>query len=759
MRYHRRTPFAGDRKPRLSRLLAIAFVWLIGPAARAADPLARPPSQPVLQLMNGAALAGELKDSDQPGILRWQATPFVAPFDFLTNAVNTIHYPVPAKVPKPGGDYCFELAGADVLYGSLVDLNDKEAELDAPPFGRIHVQRANIHRIDRKGASAGLIYSGPNGLAGWHEPAAGNMWREELGNLVTEHERASIRGDFGIPAQAAIEFEISWKNKPGFVLALGVNDDEKTIERAFRFEVWDRDLVVLRDTDHEADLASVQTIAPGPGRAHLQVYLDQERERILVYSTGGKPLADLKVAGPRSKVLSGVHLANIRGDVRLERLRIGRWNGERPLEALGERSRIHCADGAIVYGQITRYNAASREFVVHGETGESRVPEDRIAGVFLSAPRDDRLRAVRAVGQDGAQQSGELIKVEKGELWLSVPGISEPLRLPVAALRALVVTRHEAVVFATDELTGVLEADAVRLHGRLADGRAQSGSSCLAWQPLGSATASPLRPGVSGRIDFGGRFREPARPLSRPQALPMREDALRRLLGDGPAPQAPAQPAAGAGAVSNAPARNQTQPRQRMAGRHTLYLRSGDIIPSEVTKIDEQGVWLRSALADSTFVPHAKVHAVELAQPAAGTISLTKAKGDRLLTVPRMQKESPPTHLIRSVTGDYLRGRVIAMDDKTLQVEVRLESKELPRKRISRIIWLEPDEAAASKNPAKPSAEDLATRVQAIRSDGIRLTFLADRLASATLFGKSEVLGPCQVHLNELDEILIGNAI
>ncbi len=74
----------------------------------------------------------------------------------------------------------------------------------------------------------------------------------------------------------------------------------------------------------------VQEVAAGPGRTHLQAYLDQTEGRILVFSPGGKQLADLKVAGNKPAALSGIYLANIRGDVRLEWLRIGRWNGEIP---------------------------------------------------------------------------------------------------------------------------------------------------------------------------------------------------------------------------------------------------------------------------------------------------------------------------------------------------------------------------------------------------------------------------------------------
>ena len=44
-----------------------------------------------------------------------------------------------------------------------------------------------------------------------------------------------------------------------------------------------------------------------------------------------------------------------------------------------------------------------------------------------------------------------------------------------------------------------------------------------------------------------------------------------------------------------------------------------------------------------------------------------------------MQKGNPPTHLIRSRDGDYLRGRILEMDESKLLVEVRLAPQEVPR--------------------------------------------------------------------------------
>ena len=723
-------------------LCSLAITAFGSPAGRAADS----PAQAVLHLANGGFAAGEIRASSQAGVLRWQAASFVSPFDFAVSDVNAIQWSPPAVLPKPTGDFCFELAGGDVVFGSLVALNEQQAELDVPRLGRLHVHRAALHRIYRWRDGADLIYLGPNGLAGWHEPAGQKNWREDSGQPATDREGASLRGDFGLPARASIEFEISWKAKPDFVLALGVDDQEATIKRAFRFEAWGGDLVVQRELEQEADLAVVQEVTPGPGRTHLQVYLDQEQGRILVFSPGGKQLADLKVAGTKPVTRPGLYLANIRGDLRLEWLRIGRWSGEVPREVRTDQARIHNADGSILYGHLARYDAAAKEFILRTEAGESRVAENQAASVFLSLPKDEPPRMIRAVYQDGARLSGEPVKFEDDAVRLAVPDIQEPLRLPLAGLRSLVVLRHDTPPL---KLTSAprLELDGVHLTGRLVDGQERPGVSCLAWHPVGSATASPLRPGVSGKIVY----REP--PPRSP--TPARVGPDGRRIRPQPLP-APAQRGPADFALRFAQALAEPQATPPSGEQRSLVLRSGDVIPSEITGITEEGVSFRTSLSSSTFVAHDKVKAIELAPMVALTVRLNPAKRERLLTLPRMQKASPPTHLIRSRNGDYLRGRVVMMDAKTLQIETRLETRELPRDRIAQIIWLHPEELDPSK---KPTATSQATRVQAVRQDGIRLTFFPEQLAGEILSGKSDVLGACRVRLGEVDQLLIGGGI
>ena len=136
-----------------------------------ADQPTNSPTKPVLYLANGRPSAGEIGLSTAPGILRWRAASAGSPSDFTWNEVSAIQWPPPAKHPKPTGDFCFELAAGDVLFGSLLALDDKQAELEIPSLGRLHVQRSSLHRLRRWRDGADLIYLGPNGLAGWKEPA------------------------------------------------------------------------------------------------------------------------------------------------------------------------------------------------------------------------------------------------------------------------------------------------------------------------------------------------------------------------------------------------------------------------------------------------------------------------------------------------------------------------------------------------------------------------------------------------------------
>ena len=337
------------------------------------------------------------------------------------------------------------------------------------------------------------------------------------------------------------------------------------------------------------------------------------------------------------------------------------------------------------------------------------------------------------------------------------PSCKERLQLPLTALRSIVVLQRDEAASpfpkGQESRTGRLELKGMllggeeeplwfkdglsdtRLMGCLVEGRNEAGKSCLVWQPAFSTTAAAMKPGVSGRVVYRD---PPPPPSSRPKPQPQQPagfaNAFVKTLASAPKAVAPAN------------------------AQRVLHLRSGDTIPCDVTRIDESGITFRTAISDATSVAHDRVKAVDFVAGLSFP-RLDETKRDRLLTLPRMQRDTPPTHLIRSRSGDFLRGRVVSLDDTMLRVEIRLDEKNIPRDRIAQLIWLHADELEAE--PAEASAADAppGIRVQALQSDGMRLTFFASEVTGQDVSGKSEVLGVCRANVKSIDQLLIGSAI
>lgn len=753
----------------LYRLAIIVVASLGSVESTAAEEHTGPRVPGTLQVDGGDRITGHLCDCDRPDRLRWQSDAFATPFDFDVTAIRMVQFDQRSEEMKAAGDYAFELPGGDVLFGSLLGLTAEEAQLEVAPFGTLHVQRKHLRSILRWRDGADLIYAGPdglpegesvytgpNGLKEWEREHPHGAWRQEADSLTTDRAGALLARNFDLPKQSAIEFELSWTSRPDFVLALGAR--RHSYDHAFRLEVWDDELVLLRETKTEADLASLGKVSAGEGSCHLMVYLDQERSRATVFSLEGKLLGEVAVSETRTYPESCIRLVNLGGKLRLELLRVMRWDGTLPHEVHADKSRIHRADGSVALGEVQGFDPSASEFLVGEGDQAERIHTDDVARIVMSDSDAEPPGGLRAILQDGTRISGELRKLKDGRLWLSRPGVAEALGVPVAELKTLLSLEKEKPIEELEGRVGRLVMENVSIEGRLMEGDQQPGGCCLAWQPLGSTTASTFAMSASAQVIY--RSPLPSEPSPQPP--------LNAFAGGGVRVVGGARVVVGGGGLIGVMARalggnSPNSPATAVAQRYApsepcLYLRTGDAIPCKVKRIDQRGVTFQSPTFDATFASHDKVKAVELENRSLAT-KIDPSSRDRLITLPRMQKDNPPTHLIRSIHGDYLRGRLVEMDDETITVEVRLDTRKLPREQVTRIIWLgeeAPDSPAAAISDEKTPS---VMRVQTLRNDGIRLTFNAERLVDNTLEGTSDVLGACRVDLDEVDQLVIGGAI
>lgn len=766
-------------------------------------------SEPVLHLVNESFLPGQLQDSVQPGTLRWKSRFFTQPFDFPINGVSTAQFPVVFPRPKPDGEYCIELSNGDVFYGDLLNFSEESLQIAATIAGSIHVKRQAVQRIYRWKETT-LVYLGPNGLDGWDVSMpgvpAGDIWTSDRGWPQTTTSNASLFRDLNLPAKSAIELELSWNDVPDFELVIGPRNlqgvvdgaepviSNRPIDDAFRLEVWDRQLVVVGESERDADVASVTPIASGPGAVRVQLYLDQEKQRLSVYSRAGSQIASVRLHSRTPEVRGGLRLTNRKGHIQLKHLRIAHWDGILPQDVEADQSRVHQVDGTIVYGQVTAFDPLTEKFTLALAGRKTLVDAAMVSDIFLSPVTEgpdsadltsnagesregagiptEHGQLVRVTCQNGATISGAFTGIRNGQVVLDCRSVDEPLML--ALNRVCSITRQSPFVGAPDVVaqgrSGRLELDGTKLEGRLIDGRERADASCLVWHPDLSLNAGALAKGPSGRIVYN----ELARSASKPGDAAANRQAEPRQGNQKPAIQ-------GFGDVFKQMLKGKIPARQKPEFRvsHTLHLRSGDTIPCQVLSIDEEGLHFTTPLSNATFVAHQRVKGLELdGRPGAPTLDETKRQ--RLLTLPRLQKNSPPTHLLCSTNGDFLRGRLIAMNADRLTVEVRLTNQEIPCERVAQIIWLHRDELEPADMGESTEGQEVdgtnasegesgrrghlspveeLTRVQAVVRHQDRLTFKATRVEGPTVSGHSDILGACQSNLSGIDRLLIGTWI
>jgi len=711
----------------------------------------------ILNTIDGDFYTGALQDCPTTNVIRWQSPGVTQPFDFPADIIRAAYFAAPGKRPVAEGDYCCELTDGDLLFGSLLGITPEQVEMESPQFGRIRIARAEVRRLTAWGGSSAFVYRGPNGLDEW-KPEGKSKWREEAGRIISSERGASIHTVVAIPKQAHFEFEISWTKTPQFTLTICSNQKKDQQDEGFRFEVWGQNLVLVREVKGEADVAVIGQLDRTTNRVHLEAFYDFPTGEFTVQAVNGQQLAKVKLLRKGGTPPRCIRLINGGTEVCLEQLSVSQWNGHLPTQEGADKPRVHKSDGTIVYGDVVEYQADTKQFVVHTKAASGEPTDDRLDGsqvtciVLTPDEATDQetkpiaAKAIRVGLLDGSRCSGELAKVEDGKVYLQRVGIDAPLTCSVANVRSIVsLNRRSQAPPLSQQRIGRLELDGLSSHGSLDEATAADAkTSCLVWRPRGSLAGSPLVHDVAGRIVYRDPPPAPSRNLFQQQRLQQRQ---------------PPRPVGFVGAVARVFTGEASVPQPpKPSGPATICLLVGDRIPCEAPLIDEEGVHFSSSVVASHSVPHRDVKALELV-PNWTAKALAEEKRLRLLTLPRMQKGNPPTHLIVSTNGDFLRGRLLSLTAETLEVETRLEKKQISRNRVACIIWLNDEQQ--SESPAKPAEQPpVAMLVQAVRADGVRLTFVPHECSKGeTLVGASDLLGKCQVDLKAVDQLIIGAMI
>lgn len=697
-------------------------------------------------------MGGRFAASNDPSGVAWQNDAFDQPFLFKTDAISEISFQQRNDQPGESGDLGIELSNGDILFGSIVGIEDGQLILESKLFGSQRFDSAMVRRIFKWAGGRSQIFSGPGILEDWEVKGDAAVFRANGGQLATSKPMASVYRDIGLTDRCRIEFEVSWEQKPNFVIALGTDGSPEFTKQAFRIEFWGSAIVLLREVGSAAKVSSLGTVDSANGRLRLAIELDQVRQRAIIYSDRGEKLGQIDFDSSEGKVLPGIMLENIHGDFRLHNLRV--------MHGAGRDASVDELVGAKLVG----FAETKLLFETKGE--ELAIGVDEITAIRLDAvedadkaPTDPADNSFYLVTHGATQLSGALVKLVDNEIFLQTSYLSKPIGVPIDQIRSLRAEKRNIESVSVSGRQGVLELADTSIMGMLVDSESETDSSCLKFKPIYASNAANLLNTASGKIIYRERESVSDQKNNGRAALPVRR-VNRGFLG----------------AVVGALAGNNDE--NSGVNRH-LHLRSGDAVEAKVVSISEEGILIDSLVTGEKLISHQAVKAVEL-RGAESMPELESGKRARLLTVPRMRKKSPPRHLLVSTDGDFLKGNLVSLNADEAIVENRLDTISLPRRFISKIIWFHEDELVdedeTQTEEALPDAEvdvELAAetasvsqdssigglRVQAIHANGVRLSFQAEQVGSDELVGSSEILGACLVSVKKIDQLLFGSYI
>lgn len=804
------------RRPRGTELYAVLLICLYSFPSLVPTQPARSLAEDLdmrLRLKDGSFSSGQLVGSTFSDRLGWQTDGFDRPFHIDTQALRSISVVFTAdETPEePLTGQVFELTHGGMIAGQLIAIDSKHVTVRSMLLGDLKISRSRVVSMTDAGYAGEVVYQGPIEADDWHAASNDSDWTFEAGTVVANKQGAIIVGEVNMPQKAQINLVLSWKGVPDFVFSFGTaaNNRGSRVEQvpaAARLEVWDKQLALVREVDGGADIALISDLTGANPRIELTLLIDQDAGVVTVCDSYGRPLDSVTAIAKTQTYREAVHLVNHGPSLTLESLEVRKWDGRTKIPAGSEAGLILTTKGETLEGTIRGFDPETSLILVdaRNEDVPATIPLNEIRrGDFSTATSSsdaaassagissedqatqdqnaeaeiDNADANRADANDSSQAEdpaktaslvevilldrsrirGRWLPAQNGKMRLQVQGVTGADGFSAVAfgpdmIRGLIGTNERFVANQDEHRSGTLKLDHCQFWGYLEEQSPEDADTALFWHPHGSLKASQLLPTSAGAIVYRQQLPRVATQTTNTAertrnrgnvVMPM----LNILLG-----------AQGSGDNTDA-ASDKPKP---LANAREIYFRTADGIDGVVDRIDERGMTFRSNQTSTTFAAHSQIQSIWLNQQIRGS-SFSKEKLDRLMTVPRAMKQDPPTHLFVSVTGDYLRARLVRLESGVLTVEVRLELMEIPVEQVAQIIWLH-DRDWEQQSEDDGEAEHQAAieqpfRIHAISTGDRGLTFQPQKVVDGTIYGQSELLGDCSINVQLVNQLLFGRDI
>ncbi len=768
------SPLRGARGSQNGTSAILIFVFsLFFVSAALADPPAG-----LLRLANGDRVEGTLRSISDDNI-DWKHPHFDSPFTWPRQAVASITYPTGEDQQTPSGEWIIRLQNDDFIYGNLQSWENNVLSLQSD-WGSIQLPGNLLRSAERLGDDSGIIFSGSGELAAWNDLATRQQiprqwanhpptrpmnspddWSAGQGLLASQVPGAALCHFLKLPDQYKIAVTLTWDGTPNFELGWGylkttvVNNRlglrnvpvrGKGERPPLRIEVWDQEIVAVWELKETANVVSLASWPRCGGELSVEVEVDAVAGIAKFEVLGGASRTlTLDVSAAKDTASAAVQLINHSGQVALQNLTLRPAvrstavpdppaKADRFVMMSGEVRQIDVAAQRVQSAEV-------REIVQQTEVSQPAIDLQQVRRIDFAARESLQPSSTTRLSQshrilfhDGSRIQGSMLRMDRKELSLELVDGLTPLPIDLTSVSRVLMPSGQ--VPQNDPRDGRLESDETRVAGRFID--TKEPNRPLWFQPVG-ATAAAMGDRFAGRY-LGAQSLDGDRD----------SQGLLRLTPPKPVRPPQRQPRGMMDLLSRAFLRQGGTSLPKMAGQ-IVYLRDGDAFQARVTAITESEVGIDSAWTAAKRLPATAVATMQLASQDS-IANLDEVLKQRLLTVPRQQRKTPPTDLVIARNGDLLRCKVIAMDDQTLRVESRLETIEIPRDVVSQIIRLPlPGEDAPIDQPAAAG-----NPLQVVLRDRTILHIDPTSVVDGTIRGNHRLLDDCELSLEEVDVMFIG---
>jgi thiol-disulfide isomerase/thioredoxin len=587
-------------------------------------------------------------------------------------------------------------------------------------------------------------------------------WTVKVGSIETVIAGTTISQVSTLPSLAAIDIDIAWTHSnPNWTLTVG-NNFPKLELRVRKLEQRD-DLSVslLIEEEASADIATVLIPSQNLESIRLKLLCDWEKG-LFRLEHNGRAIGEIS-----SSSKTGSNAARQGGPVRfqitndasggmiLRELNITRSmfslsrlskneNRDAKTEVSSDDERVAkilFSDGSASLG-ILKFDGA-RGLIWSEADGDNKSfllsDVDRIE--FDSTQLPEKRETCLVLTEGGERFLGRSIEQIGDSLMLTSSVLTSPIRFRLPEIASVQFTRTTKVTSDDEKPIPMrLVGDAVYSNGFLVpkeETDTDGEGAGWAWRPLSLDREMILNPMMTGALDV-------IKPGLDTQAL----EGERRNLS----------------------LRTDTYGRPLDQGEPALFLLNGDSLPGVLERLEDGLVTFNSELFGRAQLAASQLKGVRQLV-YTGTDRVDPVLLKRLLTVPRMSRQSPPTHLVVSRDGDIIRGNVRYIDEDLIRISVRDEEREIWMKNVAEIIWLDPAPPLESSENSPPdsvensppsgldSIETISLACQLILRRGSTVSVIPRRIEQGTLVGVHPLLGECRIPIDDVVRILFGEEI